>query len=224
MKKIIVLISALLSFSCNQLDKQPGNSISTSDSVFSPAGKSSVNASPALNSGNIIWSDKPASEWAEGYPVGNGRLGGMVLGGVKDERISVNHDMLWRQFWSYQDHETASDIKKIRELNLQGKWDEADDLMMQKIPTSGNAIYVNPYVPAGDLYINFRHRNSPVTDYRRVLYMDRGIAEVQYRVDDVLFRRETFSSWKHGVIANASDNRSCRDADRRSFTFAIAGS
>jgi len=85
-------------------------------------------------------------------------------------------------------------------LNLQGEWDKADDLMLQKIPASGNAIYVNPYVPAGDLYINFRHRNSPVTDYRRVLYMDRGIAEVQYRVDNVQYKRETFSSWKHGVM------------------------
>ena len=109
---------------------------------------------------------------------GNGRLGGMVLGGVPHERISVNHDMLWRQFWSYQDHKTASDIKKIRELTLQGEWDKAEELLQQKIPSSGNAIYLNPYVPAGDLYINFRHRNSPVTDYRRVLYMDRGIAEV----------------------------------------------
>ena len=65
--------------------------------------------------------DEPAPEWSKGYPVGNGRLGGMVLGCVPYERISVNHDMLWRQFWSYQDHKTASDIKKIRELTLQGE-------------------------------------------------------------------------------------------------------
>ena len=200
MNKTIVIVSIFLLFSCNQLDKQVGNSKSTSDSDSSLAQKASVNDYPELNSGHIIWLDKPASEWAEGYPVGNGRMGGKVLGGVPNERISVNHDLLWRQFWSYQDHKTASDIRKIREFNLQGEWDKADDLMLQKIPASGNAIYVNPYVPAGDLYINFRHRNSPVTDYRRVLYMDRGIAEVQYSVDNVQFRRETFSSWKHGII------------------------
>ena len=200
MNKIIVTVSVFFLFSCNQIDKQAGSSTRLSDSDSSLSGKTSVNNYPELNSSNIIWLDKPAPEWADGYPVGNGRLGGMVTGGVQHERISLNHDLLWRQFWSYQDLKTASDIKKMRELNLQGEWDKADDLMLQKIPASGNAIYVNPYVPAGDLYINFRHRNSPVTDYRRVLYMDRGIAEVQYRVDNVQYKRETFSSWKHGVM------------------------
>ena len=200
MNKIIVIASIFLLFSCDQPDKKSGNSTVTLDSDSPIAGKTVVKDYPELNSGNIIWLDKPASEWAEGFPVGNGRLGGKVLGGVQHERISVNHDLLWRQFWSYQDHNTASDIRKIRELNLQGEWDKADDLMLRKIPASGNAIYVNPYVPAGDLYIDFRHWNSPVTDYRRVLYMDRGIAEVQYRVDNVLFRRETFASWKRGVL------------------------
>ncbi len=154
-----------------------------------------------LTSGNVIWSEKPASEWSEGYPVGNGRLGGMVLGAAQQERISVNHDMLWRQFWSYQDHRTAADIKKIRELTVQGEWDKAEELMLQKIPSTGNAIYLNPYVPAGDLYINFHHVNKPVTDYRRLLHMDKGIAEVNYSVDHVRFTREVFSSWKRGVMA-----------------------
>ena len=200
MQKILFIVSLFILISCTQTNKQADSSRISSVSDSALAVQTNINEYPGLNSGNIIWLDKPAPEWAEGYPVGNGRLGGMVLGGVPDERISVNHDLLWRQFWSYQDHKTASDIKKIRELNVQGKWDEADDLMLKKIPSSGNAIYVNPYVPAGDLYINLRHSNSPVTDYRRVLYMDRGIAEVQYQIGDVRFRRETFSSWKHGVI------------------------
>lgn len=201
MNKIIVIISVLLLFRCNQLADKPGGSTNSGNSDSSLAGRTNRNDSPELNSGNIIWSGKPASEWSEGYPVGNGRLGGMVLGAVQHERISVNHDLLWRQFWSYQDHKTASDIKKIRELNLKGEWDKAEDLMQQKIPASGNAIYVNPYVPAGDLYINFQHPNKPIKDYNRVLHMDKGIVEVNYRVDNVLFKREIFSSWKHGVMA-----------------------
>ena len=178
MDKILFSVSLFILISCTQTNKQADSSRISSVSDSALADRAIINDYSGLNSGNIIWLDKPAPEWAEGYPVGNGRLGGMVLGGVPDERISVNHDLLWRQFWSYQEHKTASDIKKIRELSVQGKWDEADDVMLKKIPASGNAIYVNPYVPAGDLYINLRHRNSPVTDYRRVLYMDRGIAEV----------------------------------------------
>ena len=157
--RIVLLSSALFTLltSFNPGYESVTGTSKSGNSDSSLTGRTKRYDSPELNSGNIIWSEKPASEWAEGYPVGNGRLGGMVLGAVQHERISVNHDLLWRQFWSYQDHKTASDIKKIRELNLQGEWDKADDLMLQKIPASGNAIYVNPYVPAGDLYINFRH-------------------------------------------------------------------
>ena len=112
MNKLIVIISVFLLFSCNQVADKPGGSANTGNSSASLKEKTTSYDSPELNSGNIIWSEKPASEWAEGYPVGNGRLGGMVLGEVRQERISVNHDLLWRQFWSYQDHKTASDIKR----------------------------------------------------------------------------------------------------------------
>jgi len=200
MNKIIAIISVFILFSFNQGADKPDDSTNSGKSDSSLTGRIKGDDSLELNSGNIIWSNKPASEWADGYRVGNGRLGGMVLGEVRHERISLNHDLLWRQFWSYQDHKTASDIKKIRELNLKGEWDKAEDLMEQKIPASGNAIYVNPYVPAGDLYINFQHANKPVTDYKRVLYMDKGIVEVKYRVDNVLFTREIFTCWKKGVM------------------------
>ena len=198
MNKLIIITSVFILCGYNQVVDRP---CSSQDSDSSLIVSTKGYDSPELNSGNIIWSEKPASEWSEAYPIGNGRLGGMVLGAVQHERISVNHDLLWRQFWSYQDHNTASDIRKIRELNLKGEWDEAEDLIEQKIPASGNAIYLNPYVPAGDLYINLHHSNKPITDYQRVLYMDRGIAEVKYRIDNVLFTREIFSSWKHGVMA-----------------------
>ncbi len=201
MNKIIVIISVFLLFSCDQVDNKTEGSAKSGSSNSSLTDRTKGDDSPELTSGNIVWSEKPAFEWSEGYPVGNGRLGGMVLGGLQHERISVNHDLLWRQFWSYQEHNTASDIKKIRELTIQREWDKAEELMERKIPASGNAIYINPYVPAGDLYINFRHGNKPITDYKRELHMDKGIVEVQYRVDSVLFAREMFSSWKHGVIA-----------------------
>jgi alpha-L-fucosidase 2 len=201
MNKIIVIISLFFLFSCSQISGKPDSSLNFCNSDSSHTGLHEFNDDLAeLNSGIVVWSQKPASEWSEGYPVGNGRLGAMVLGRVQNERISVNHDLLWRQFWSFQEHKTASDIKKIRELTLQGRWNEAENLLEQKIPASGNCIYINPFVPAGDLYVNLHHKNSPVTDYKRVLNMDKGIVEVQYHLDNVLFSREVFSSWKYGVI------------------------
>ncbi len=201
MNRIVVIISLFLLFSWKPLAGKIKDSEESGKSSTSLSTKPIDNDPSILNSGNIIWSKKPASEWSEGYPVGNGRLGGMVLGAVQRERISLNHDLLWRKFWSFQEHKTASEIKKIRELTLQGEWDKAEELLQQKIPASGNAIYLNPYVPAGDLYINLRHGKKTVTDYKRVLNLDKGIVEVMYQIDNVKFTREIFTSWKYGVMA-----------------------
>ncbi len=45
--------------------------------------------------GGALWYDKPAANWTEALPVGNGRLGGMVFGGVTKERIQFNEQTLW---------------------------------------------------------------------------------------------------------------------------------
>ena len=39
--------------------------------------------------------DKPANEWADALPMGNGRLGAMVYGHTAVERIQLNEDSLW---------------------------------------------------------------------------------------------------------------------------------
>ena len=43
-----------------------------------------------------MWYDKPAGSWEkEALPIGNGRLGGMIFGGVDKEHIQFNEDSLW---------------------------------------------------------------------------------------------------------------------------------
>ncbi|MCF7673921.1 MAG: glycoside hydrolase family 95 protein [Akkermansiaceae bacterium] len=45
---------------------------------------------------DIVFLGKPAADWEkEAFPLGNGRLGCMVFGGVGDERIQFNVDSLW---------------------------------------------------------------------------------------------------------------------------------
>ncbi|MDN5285827.1 MAG: glycoside hydrolase family 95 [Mucilaginibacter sp.] len=46
--------------------------------------------------GLTIWDDKPAKTWmTEAYPMGNGRIGGMVFGGLAQEHIQFNEISLW---------------------------------------------------------------------------------------------------------------------------------
>ena len=51
--------------------------------------------SPAGARPMVLWYDEPAKEWTEALPVGNGRLGAMVFGGLQKERIQFNEDTLW---------------------------------------------------------------------------------------------------------------------------------
>ena len=43
----------------------------------------------------LLWYDRPAEAWTDALPLGNGRLGAMVFGGIGHERIALNEDTLW---------------------------------------------------------------------------------------------------------------------------------
>ena len=55
-----------------------------------------LHVSGRAESAETIWFKQPATEWTSALPIGNGRLGAMVFGGVTDERIQFNEDTLWR--------------------------------------------------------------------------------------------------------------------------------
>jgi len=52
-------------------------------------------ATPAGENPLVLWYDKPAAKWVEALPVGNGRLGAMVYGGLIEERLQLNEGTLW---------------------------------------------------------------------------------------------------------------------------------
>ncbi|MDP6491571.1 MAG: glycoside hydrolase N-terminal domain-containing protein, partial [Kiritimatiellia bacterium] len=149
-----------------------------------------------------IWSNEPAEVWAEGYPVGNGRLGAMVLGDPLRERLALNHDRLWRRYWKHYDHGLKDIFPEFQRLCLERNWDEAVKLMKNRVALQGNCIYVNPFVPVGDLGIYPSHVcDERPRDYGRTLDLKNGIVEVAYSVGDLDFRRECLASWPAGVIA-----------------------
>jgi alpha-L-fucosidase 2 len=152
--------------------------------------------------GDEIWSAQPAAIWAEGYPIGNGRLGGMVLGQPLAERVGLNHDRLWRRYWTYQDRHLGGVFPAYQQLCLAGRFDEAIALMKDKVIGQGQGIYVNPFVPVGDLGLYPAHaENVAITNYRRRLDLATGVVEVSYAAGGVAFRREYVASWPAGVMA-----------------------
>src|SRR5580765_1471024 len=78
-----------------------------------------------------LWYRQPANLWVEALPVGNGRLGAMVFGGIAHERIQFNESTVWTgEPHDYAHRGAYQHLGEIRELLWAGKQKEAEDLAM----------------------------------------------------------------------------------------------
>ena len=146
----------------------------------------------------VLRYDRPAQSWNEALPVGNGRLGAMVFGGVPRERIQFNEETLWTGGPHDYSHPGASEyLGKIRELLFAGKPREAEALAMERfmsVPLGQMA-----YQPFGDLTIDLPGHER-FTDYGRSLDIGRALSGVTYKVNGTAFTREVFASHPDQVI------------------------
>ncbi|MBN2128579.1 MAG: glycoside hydrolase family 95 protein, partial [Sedimentisphaerales bacterium] len=140
-----------------------------------------------------LWYRQPAEKWTEALPVGNGRLGAMVFGGVTKERIQLNEDSLWAGPPVPQDRVGAyKHIAKARELYFAGKYSEGQALMQNQV--MGPRISPRSHQTLGDLRISMPDATDSVASYRRQLDLDTAVATTTFTHDGVTFKREVFSS------------------------------
>ena len=92
-----------------------------------------------IDPATTLWYSQPASDWqTEALPIGNGRLGAMIFGGVGHERIALNEESVWSGSRTNWNRENASaNLPKIRELLLAGKNPEAEALVNQTFTCTG---------------------------------------------------------------------------------------
>lgn len=132
----------------------------------------------------------PAVYWVEALPVGNGRLGAMVFGGIEKERIALNEDTLWSGYpGDWNNPGAKAVLPKVRELIAQEKYEEADRLCKDMMGP-----YTQSYLPFGDLHIVMDHGQLSRRGYSRKLDLSTGIATVAYNVGGVQFTREIFAT------------------------------
>ena len=155
--------------------------------------------STVLPSGQSLWYRQPAKEWVQALPVGNGRLGAMVYGGIAKEQIQFNESTLWvGEPRDYSHPGAVNHLATIRQLLFDGKQKEAEQLAMREFMSV--PLRQLPYQPFADLRLSFPGHES-ASDYRRELNLDEAIAKTSYSVGDVRFEREIFSSHPDQVIA-----------------------
>jgi alpha-L-fucosidase 2 len=160
---------------------------------------SSENVTGQSDRSHIIWYSKPAEVWNEALPVGNGRLGGMVFGGVQSERIQLNEDTVWAgEMRDRNNPEGARSIPEVRRLLLSGKVKEAEALADKSILSIPRRL--PPYQTLGDLHLRFSGQKE-FSEYTRELDLDSGIVRIIYRSGDARFTREVFSTAVDQVLA-----------------------
>lgn len=153
-------------------------------------------AGPAAQQETMLWYREPAEQWTDALPVGNGRLGAMIFGGVAAERIALNEDTLWSgapRNWNNPGAKTHLPV--VREMVIEKQDYHGADQECRKMQGPFN----QAYEPLGDLSIDFEHGDNS-TAYRRSLDLDNAICAVTYTARGSQFTRETFASAPDQVI------------------------
>jgi alpha-L-fucosidase 2 len=139
-----------------------------------------------------------AAEWVRALPVGNGRLGAMVFGGIVHERLQLNEDTLWAgRPYDPVNPDAKDALPEVRRLLVERRYREAARLVEAKVMSKPLAQM--PYQTVGDLALTFPEIHS-VENYRRELDLATATAHVSYTSGGVTFSRELFASAPDQVI------------------------
>jgi len=155
---------------------------------------------PASTPGGLkIWFTEPATNWErQAFPIGNGRLGGMIFGGTVRERIQLNEDSLWSGGpRDTTNPDALKHLPEVRRLLFAGQPDEAVKLAQQHM--MGKPMRVKPYQSLGDLRLDFPDHEA-AQEYRRELDLETATVRVEYRVGEVRYTRELFASHPDQVL------------------------
>jgi len=145
-----------------------------------------------LNPSLMLWYDKPARNWTEALPIGNGRLGAMVFGGVEKEVIQFNEETLWTgQPHNYVHRGAHEVLNELRQLLWAGQQKEAHKLGTEHFMSQPFGQF--SYQPFGHVLLNFPDHKK-ISNYKRELDIENAISTVAYELNGVEFKREIYAS------------------------------
>ena len=188
-----LLAGLALMLNCFAQNRGRGSGNPDAASVITYLGEASMPEAPLS-----VWYRQPARQWTEALPIGNGRLGAMVYGGVGRECLQLNEDTLWAGGpYDPANTNAPAALPEVRQLIFDGKYTEAERLISSKMMAKPLAQL--PYETVGSLFLDFAPTNT-VENYRRDLNLDTAVASVSYKSGGVAFLREVFSSPVDQVI------------------------
>jgi alpha-L-fucosidase 2 len=151
-----------------------------------------------------LWYNKPASQWEETLPLGNGRLGMMPDGGIDEENVVLNDITLWSGApQDANNYEAYKYLPEIRRLLAEGKNDEAQEVVDKNFICTGVGSAREPfgcYQTLGSLKLHFNYDKGHTddtlySDYHRELSLNNATANCSYKVGEVTYKRSYFTSF-----------------------------
>jgi len=144
-----------------------------------------------------LWYAKPAAVWTEALPVGNGRLGAMVFGGVEKELLQLNEASLWAGGPVYKNvnPESKTYLPLVREALFNKDYDKATQLVKKM-----QGLFSESYLPMADLMIEQDFNGKQPTAYKRSLNISDAVSTTTFTIDGVTYKREVFVSAPSQVI------------------------
>ncbi len=144
----------------------------------------------------FLYYTKPADCWEGALPLGNGRLGAMVYGGMEHEELALNEDTLWSGLPEHAYSKKVSEnLPAARKMIRERRFTEADEFISREMLDHDS----QSYLPAGKLRFRFAPGKN-VSDYTRSLDLESALAVTTFQADGVTFRREFFASCPDQLI------------------------
>ncbi len=143
-----------------------------------------------------LWYDAPADEWMKSLPIGNGRVGAMVFGGVEEETVALNESSMWAGEYD-PDQEKPFGRERLGELRglfFGGRLVEGNEIAGRELVGTPHSF--GTHLPVGDLKIKFDYdgEEGEAEGYRRELDLEEAVVTVSFKKGGTRYKREYISS------------------------------
>ncbi|MFT3822507.1 MAG: glycoside hydrolase family 95 protein [Chitinophagaceae bacterium] len=145
-----------------------------------------------------LWYKKPATQWVEALPVGNGHIGAMIFGGVEEELLQLNESTLYSGGPVKQsvNPDAYQYLSQVREALLKDEDYSKANALTKKM----QGLYTESYLPLGDIIIKHHFDGTTPSGYYRDLDLTAAVATTRFTINDIEYRREIFTSAPDNVM------------------------
>ena len=138
-------------------------------------------------------------DWNRGLPIGNGKLGAMILGDASSTRLMLNEDSLWYGGPIDRINQDAKEhLDEVRQLLFDGKIPQAEEMLLKTF--SGVPTSCRTYSVLGNLSIYYGALSGECIKYRRSLDLDNAVASCTREFENITITETSFCDERNNLL------------------------